>query len=569
MAFESPWEVAERAAGVLAPETDLLEDPDVARFGRALAMTVRGAGTNLAGTSEAILGYASDMARIPLVALARWFGAELNPPVEIDPRDRRFADPAWSANPAFYALRMTYLATSRLSERLVAAAKLDPETDAKARMATALMLDALAPTNLLPTNPAALKRAFDTAGTSVAKGASNFVYDMLNNNGRPRQVDTRPFTKGKNLAATPCKVVYRNELMELLQYEPQTPQVHAAPLLCSPPWINKYYVMDLAPGRSFIEWAVKHNRTVFAISYRNPPAEMSHVTMDDYLIHGPQTALDVVADITGAETVDIVGLCLGGALTTIAAAYLTESGDTRVGNLTLLNTLLDYSNPGPLGMFTDEAAVARLEKQMAKKGHLQGTSMAGTFDILRANDLIFSYVISNWLLGQDPPAFDILAWNSDSTRMPAAMHSFYLRNFYVNNRLAKGELQIAGQTISLGDIKQPAYIVGAENDHIVLWESAYASTGLLSGPVRFVLSSGGHIAGIVNPPGPKGWYLVADSHPPTASEWRQASTKRKGSWWEDWATWSTEHAGELIDPPPVGSNNYPVLYDGPGEYINT
>jgi polyhydroxyalkanoate synthase subunit PhaC len=393
--------------------------------------------------------------------------------------------------------------------------------------------------------------------------------DLLTNGGRPRQVDTTPFVKGKNLAATPAKVVYRNELMELMQYEPQTEQVHANPLLCSPPWINKYYVMDLSPGRSFIEWAIKHNHTVFAISYRNPPAEMSRVTMDDYLVHGPQTALDVISDITGAETIDIVGLCLGGAMTAIAAAYLAAIGDTRIGSTTLLNTLLDYSEPGALGLFTDESAVAKLERQMEKRGHLQGATMAGTFDLLRANDLIFNYVVSNWLMGQDPPAFDILAWNSDSTRMPAAMHSFYLRNFYVQNKLAKGELEIAGQTIDLGKIHQPAYIVGAENDHIVLWRGAYKSTGLLSGPVRFVLSSGGHIAGIVNPPGPKGWYLVSDEHPPDPDEWRRRASKHAGSWWQDWAGWSAKHAGELVDPPRMGSDTFPVLYDGPGEYINT
>jgi polyhydroxyalkanoate synthase subunit PhaC len=566
---ESAWEVAERAAGVLAPESDLFEETDVANFGRALALAARGAGTNPAGTAAAVAGFAADLARISAVAAARFLGSELAPPVEIDKRDRRFADPAWADNPVFYGLRMAYLAAGRLTDRLISAANLDPTIEAKARVTANLLLDALAPSNFLPTNPAALKRAFDTAGISVIKGASNFAYDLVNNGGRPRQVDTGPFVKGKNLAATPAKVIYRNELMELLQYEPQTDQVHAVPLLCSPPWINKYYVMDLAPGRSFIEWAIKHNRTVFAISYRNPPAEMSRVTMDDYLVHGPQTALDVVQDVTGAQTVDIVGLCLGGALTAIAAAYLTAAEDERVGSLTLLNTLLDYSKPGALGLFTDEAAVARLEKQMAKRGHLQGASMAGTFDILRANDLIFNYVVSNWLMGQDPPAFDILAWNADSTRMPAAMHSFYLRNFYVKNRLAKGELEIAGRTINLGVIKQPAYIVGAENDHIVLWEAAYASTGLLSGPTRFVLSSGGHIAGIVNPPGPKGWYLVGDNYPPSAAEWRSGATKHAGSWWEDWAVWSSQNAGDLTDPPPMGSETYPVLYDGPGEYINT
>ncbi len=304
MASESPRDVAERAASVLAPESDLFEDTDVAQFGRALALALRGAGTHGGSTAEAILGFVTDMARIPPVALGRLVGTDLSPPMQLDARDRRFSDPAWSANPAFYALRMAYAAMGQLTQRLIDAAKLDPKTDEKARVAVNLMLDALAPTNFLPTNPAALKRAFDTGGVSVAKGTSNFLYDLLNNSGRPRQVDTKPFTKGKNLAATPCKVVYRNELMELLQYEPQTEQVHATPLLCSPPWINKYYVMDLAPGRSFIEWAIKHNRTVFAISYRNPPAEMSRVTMDDYLVHGPHTALDVIEDITGAQRVD-------------------------------------------------------------------------------------------------------------------------------------------------------------------------------------------------------------------------------------------------------------------------
>ena len=414
-----------------------------------------------------------------------------------------------------------------------------------------------------------VKRAIDTAGKSIVDGAWNFVDDVLHNGGRPRQVDTSSFVLGKNLAATPSKVVYRNELMELLQYQPNTPKVHANPLLFSPPWINKYYVMDLAPGRSFVEWAVNHGRTVFAISYRNPGPEQADVTLDDYLVHGPRRALDVVEDITGAQTIDVVGLCLGGAMTAITAAYLNANGDSRVGALTLLNTLLDYSDPGVLRVFTDRRAVERLEKQMAQKGYLPGASMATTFDLLRPNDLIFNYIVSNWLMGQQPPAFDILAWNADSTRMPATMHSFYLRNFYVENKLATGRLELAGEPIRLVDIKQDTYLVGAENDHIVPWRSAYAATRLLSGPVRFVLSSGGHIAGIVNPPGPKGWYLVAERNTESPIEWRAKATRHAGSWWEDWVGWSREHAGPLVDPPPLGSNAHPVIYDGPGDYIRT
>src|SRR4051812_3706563 len=565
--------LAERAAGVLGPESALFEDLDAAGFGDALRRALRANLSHPVPALAASVRLAGDLARVPIAAAAQWFGREVEPPVPLDPKDRRFADPAWTNNPLFYATRLSYLVASRFARDLVAAAPLEPDVALKAAMATDLLLDAAAPTNLLPLNPAALKRAFDSGGVSLLKGARNFVDDLVNNGGRPRQVDASGFEVGGNLAATPAKVVYRNELMELLQYEPQTEQVHAAPLLCSPPWINKYYVMDLAPGRSFIEWAVQHGRSVFTISYRNASREMAGVTLDDYLVNGPQTALDVIQEITGAETIDIVGLCLGGALTAITDAYLRQSGDERIGTLTLLNTMLDYTEPGALGMFTDRSTVDRLARKMEREGVLEGATMAGTFDILRANDLIFNYVVSNWLMGQDPPAFDILAWNADSTRMPAAMHEFYLRNFYVDNKLAAGELEVAGKTIDLSAIKAPTYVVSAINDHIVPWQSSYKTTGLVSGPVRFVLSSGGHIAGIVNPPGPKAWYQVVptedDALPSSAHAWREAAERRAGSWWEDWARWSDEHAGPMQDPPRMGSERYPVLGEGPGTYVHT
>jgi len=385
----------------------------------------------------------------------------------------------------------------------------------------------------------------------------------------PRQVDTRPFEIGQNLAATPGKVVFRNDLMELIQYAPQTPQVKSVPLLASPPWINKYYIMDLAPGRSFLEWAITHERTVFAISYRNPDASMSDVTLDDYLVHGPQTALDVITDITGAPKIDIVGLCLGGALTGMLAAYLAGAGDDRIGSITLLNTLLDYSEPGVLGAFTDETTVSRLEKQMKQRGVLEGRQMATTFDALRPNDLIFNYVVSNWLLGQDPPAFDILAWNSDSTRMPATMHAFYLRSLYLRNELARGVMEVKGQRLSLADVGNDVYVVGAINDHIVPWHASYKTTGLMGGDVRYVLSSGGHIAGIVNPPGPKAWYEAAKApNPVTAQQWREAAEHHSGSWWEDWARWAGRRAGRRVEPPSMGSTKYPAIADAPGSYIH-
>jgi polyhydroxyalkanoate synthase subunit PhaC len=572
MADESSREMAEHAAGVLGPESDLFEDMDSAGFADALSKALQSSLSNPALPARASLQLATDLAQIPWVAATRWFGREIDTPVPVDPKDRRFADPAWSTNPWFYGMRLAYLSSCRFVRDVVTAAALDDDVARKAELALNLTLDALSPTNFFALNPAALKKAFDTGGSSVVKGWLTFLDDLVNNEGKPRQVDASGFEVGRNLAVTPGKVVFRNELMELIQYAPQTEQVHARPLLCSPPWINKYYVMDLAPGRSFIEWAVQHGRTVFAISYLNPSQDMADTTMDDYLVHGPQKALDVVQDITGAETIDIVGLCLGGALTAITAAYLTQGNDSRVGTLTLLNTMLDYAEPGVLGNFTDERTVERLIKKIARSGTLEGTSMAGTFDVLRANDLIFNYVVSNWLLGQDPPAFDILAWNSDSTRMPAAMHAFYLRNFYVRNKLAAGSLEIAGRTIDLSAIKSPTYVVSAINDHIVPWQSAYKTTGLVSGPVRFVLSSGGHIAGIVNPPTPKAWFLSDDTDataPASAEAWREKAQRHNGTWWEDWVRWADESAGEMVDPPAMGDEHYPVLDDAPGRYVHT
>jgi polyhydroxyalkanoate synthase subunit PhaC len=565
---EQAWWAGEEAAAALAPEVDLFARVDPADFGGSLLRTLwRAAAARPDEVAAAGLRFGAALSAVGPAAVRRFLGSPAPGPVPVDEKDRRFADRAWEDNPGYFAVRQAYLAVRRLAEDVVAAGRGDPVTDAKAALATGLLLDALAPTNFLVTNPAAVKRAFETGGASVLAGAANFVDDLLHNRGRPRQVDTAPFELGRTLAATPGKVVFRNDLMELIQYAPQTERVHAVPLVASPPWINKYYVMDLAPGRSFLEWAVRHRRTVFAISYRNPDPSMRDVGMDDYLLRGPRTALDVVGAITGAETVDVVGLCLGGALTAMTAAQLAATGDSRLGSLTLLNTLLDYSQPGALGAFTDEATIARLERQMARTGLLEGSSMAGTFDVLRANDLIFNYVVSNWLMGQSPPAFDILAWNADSTRMPAAMHSFYLRSLYRDNLLARGELELAGQRLSLSDIKSDAYVVGAINDHIVPWQASYQATRLLGGVVRYVLSSGGHIAGIVNPPTPKAWYQTCDAAAATPAAWRAAATRHAGSWWEDWTEWAAARAGPLGPPPPLGSDRYPPLADAPGDYV--
>ena len=560
-------EVARSAASALAPEAGALVDVDPALFGRALARAAVGAARRPAAVAEAGIKCAVDLTRATLSTALRALGQSAPAPLPPDGADRRFADPAWEDNPAFFWLCQSYLVFRRLAEDLVAAGELDEPTRAKATFAVSLLADALAPTNLLLTNPTALKRAFDTGGQSVLLGARNCLDDLRHNGGRPRQVDASPFQLGENMAATTSKVVFRNELIELLQYLPQTDEVHAVPLLASPPWINKYYIMDLAPGRSLIEWAVRQGRTVFAISYRNPDASMSGITMDDYSTDGMRAALDAVSEITGSETVDILGVCLGGALAAMTAAQLAGSGEDRIGTLTLINTLLDYSEPGVLGCFLDEGTIAKLERRMARKGYLDGADMAGTFNALRANDLIFNYVTSRWLMGKQPPAFDLLAWNEDATRLPAAMHSWYLRSCYVENQLAEGTMELGGQRLDLSTVKPDTYVVAAERDHIVPWRSSYRTTGLLGGDVRYVLASGGHIAGIVSPPDPKAWVMTSDENPPNAEEWRRAATRKGESWWEDWARWMADRAGPLGKPPRVGCRRHPVLADGPGEYV--
>ena len=559
-------QLGQDAAAALGPEGDLVAEFDMAGFAGSMLAVLNRAMEHPIQVGAASLRLGATMARIAQFTLARMAGTAAEPPIAAG-RDKRFTDPAWTDNPGFAALLQYYLATRQFSDQVLELGRGDQVTDAKAGLAASFLLDALSPTNFLLTNPAALKRAFDTGGGSLLAGTRNFLDDLAHNKGRPSQVDGSAFTVGQNLAVTPGQVVFANDLMELIQYRPQTETVHAIPLLASPPWINKYYIMDLSPGRSFIEWAVQHGHTVFAISYRNPDAGMSEVTLTDYLIGGPKTALDVISDITGADKINIAGLCLGGALTAMLAAYLAKTGDDRINSVTLLNTMLDYSEPGVLGAFTDEATVTRLERQMRKRGYLDGRQMSGTFDLLRANDLIFSYVASNWLMGQRPPAFDILAWNSDNTRMPAAMHSFYLRSLYLRNELAVGDLDLAGQRLSLGDITRDCYVVGAVNDHIVPWQASYQATRLLGGPVRYVLTSGGHIAGIVNPPGPKAWYLTGPEGLASAAEWRRAAEQQYGSWWVDWAGWTGPRAGQRVPPPAMGSRRYPPLADAPGSYV--
>lgn len=567
--FSDMSDVAGRAAEALAPESGILGQADPIDLAGTLGRAALAAAAHPVEVMAAGARFGANLLRAVARAAALTVGVDSDPVVEPQPGDRRFTDPTWRDNPLYLWYLQRHLLFERLTAELVEAAHLDPAVAAKLNFLRDVTVAGMSPTNFLWSNPVAVKRAFETGGRSVVRGLRNMAHDIMNNGGWPQQVDATSFEVGKNLAATPGQVVYRNELMELIQYRPQTDTVHAVPILCSPPWINKYYVMDLAPGRSFIEWAVQHGHTVFAISYRNPDPSMHHLTLESYLVHGPRAALDVIKDITGSEHVNVVALCLGGTLAMMLLAYLAAIGDDTVSSVTLLNTLIDFGDPGILGAFTDRTTIERLEKRLQRDGILPADNMRRTFDLLRPDDLVFNYIARSWLMGEPPPAFDILAWNEDSTNMPAAMHSFYLRSCYLENRFAGGELELCDERLDLSAIDADTFIVGAVNDHIVPWKSSYRTTQLLpKANVTYVLSSAGHIAGIVNPPGPKATSQTRSDNPADPEAWREGATEEHRSWWELWAEWAVERGGPMQEPPPLGSEAHPPLGEAPGTYVH-
>jgi polyhydroxyalkanoate synthase len=570
--FESAVSGFESVSRSVLDRLGIAEDPlvgaDPVAFLRSLVSAGGALAKNPAGTAAASGRLAIGLAAAVRAAGARAVGIDESGPVSAAPSDKRFRDPAFVDNPLYYLLAQEYLLSSQMVDELLDAAELNGAEEIKARFAARFIVDALSPTNMLPGNPAALRRAFDTGGKSVVNGAKNMLGDIIHNGGWPSQVDSTGFEIGVNMAATPGAVIYRSELIELIQYEPVDKQVHAVPLLFCPPWINKYYIMDLAPGRSLIEWAVQHGHTCFAISYRNPDASMRDLNFSDYLRQGILDAVRVVREITGAEEVNTLSVCLGGTLTALALAHNAAKGDRSIKSATFLNTLTDFSTPGVLGVFTDEPTIAGLEKQMAKAGFLDSSNMAHTFDALRANDLIFSYVVNNWLLGNRPPAFDLLVWNKDSTRMPAKMHSQYLRSCYLHNEFARGEFEVDGQKLDPAKIDIDTYVLAAVDDHIVPWVSGYKTTQLFGGANRFVLSTSGHIAGIVNPPGPKAKHWTNDAHPADPQEWKDNATLQTGTWWEDWTKWVARQGGpKVAAPAKLGSKGYPVIESAPGSYV--
>lgn len=506
--------------------------------------------------------------------LARCGGglSALEPLHQIEPAkgDSRFDMPEWQHHPLYRIIEQVYLLVS--SDLLQQASRvdgLDPDEQQRLAFHVGQFIEALSPTNFPPTNPAVLQRLLETGGASLAEGLRNLLDDLRE--GRISMTDTTAFEPGRNLAITPGKVVYRNRLIELIQYEPQTKQTHAVPLLFVPPWINKYYVLDLQPKNSFVRYLVEQGFTVFMISWKNPDASMEDITFEDYMTDGPLVASDVAREITGSATVNPVGYCIGGTLLTMTLAYLAAQKDTRFGAATFMVTLQDFSEVGETAVFIDEPQIEYIERQMLERGYLDSRHMANMFNLLRSTDLIWNNVVNNYLLGDKPPAFDLLYWNNDGTRMARAAHSFYLRNTYLENNLIKpNQVVLKGQRIDLGRITQDLYAVGAERDHIVPWHSAWRITQLTRGQVRFVLASSGHIAGIINPPARgKGAYWVNESATPTADAqaWFQQATRHEGSWWTDWVGWLEPHSGEKVPAPAVGSDRYPPLCDAPGTYV--
>ncbi len=489
--------------------------------------------TNPAKLQQAQTDLAEDYARLWQAMEAARKGLSPDPVAAPDPGDRRFKDDEWDQNPAFNAIKQYYLLTSRWIEGLVRNVEgLDPKSRLKAEFYTRQFLSAMAPTNFIATNPKVMRAIQQTEGESLRKGLSNLFDDVERGKGNLRisLTDLDAFTPGENIAATPGKVIYQNDLMQLIQYQPATEKVYRRPLLIVPPWINKFYVLDLQPKNSFIKWAVDQGHTVFVISWVNPDERLTHKVFDDYVLEGPMAALDAIQKATGEAEVNAIGYCIGGTLLACTLAHMAVKGDKRVASATFFTTLVDFAEPGELGVFIDEEQIGLLEKHMQKKGYMDGAQMAQVFSMLRENDLIWSAFESNYMLGKSPRPFDLLYWNSDSTRMPVMMHSFYLREMYLNNRLIQPDaLTIAGTPIDLRRIKQPAYILSTREDHIAPWRSTYTATQLYSGPVKFVLAGSGHIAGVINPPAANKYgYWTHTRKVKTPEAWLKGATHNEG-----------------------------------------
>jgi len=488
--------------------------------------------------------------------------------VAVPPGDRRFKAREWSEQPYFSLLKQYYLLAA---EYLTALAEISPATGHdKQRLAflTRQYAEALSPTNFTTTNPEVIKKALETQGLSLTQGLTNLLTDARQ--GRITMSDATAFAVGRNLAITPGSVVFRNDLIELIQYAPTTERTYQRPLLIVPPCINKYYILDLQPENSFVRWAVSQGQSLFLISWRNITPELGHLQWDDYLETGIFTAMEVVKEISGSPTLNTLGFCVGGALLSSALAVLAARQDESVHSVTLFTTMLDYQDPGEIGVFVSSEALALREDALIKGEIVQGSELAGAFASLRANDLVWNYHVKNYLKGETPPPFDLLHWNGDSANLAGPMYAYYVRNLYIDNKLRlPGALTMTGATIDLSAVRMPAYVYASREDHIVPWPSAYRSVELLGGPATFVLGASGHIAGVINPPASRKRNFWINPAPAASHEaWLAGAQSHPGSWWPHWGQWLAEYSGDLVpSPQSAGSAAYPPLAAAPGTYV--
>lgn len=505
-------------------------------------------------------------------AVKRMAGEQTEPVAAPDPRDKRFADPEWSQNQFFDFLKQAYLLGSQWADRLVKdAAGIDETTRKKAEFYVKQIANAVSPSNFVLTNPELLRETLASNGENLVRGMHMLSEDIKAGQGtlKIRQSDPSMFDVGRNLAVTPGKVVFQNELMQLIQYEATTKQVLKIPLLIVPPWINKFYILDLTPEKSFIKWCVDEGITVFVLSWVNPDARLAKKSFEEYMREGAITALDVVAKVTGEKQVHAIGYCVGGTLLSITLAYLAAKKQSRVKSATLFAAQVDFSFAGDLLVFVDEERIKQLEAHMKEQGYLEASRMANTFNMLRSNDLIWPYIVNNYMRGKKPMPFDILYWNSDATRMPAGNHSFYLRNCYLDNKLSKGKMEIGGTKLDLKKVKVPVYNLATREDHIAPAKSVLFGSQFFGGPVKYVLAGSGHIAGVVNPPG-KAKYQYWTAGKPAGSnvdDWLKRATEHPGSWWPDWLKWLKSHDAKTAPARKIGGGKLKPTEDAPGSYV--
>ena len=512
-------------------------------------------------------------------SVRRFLGEEVEPVVTAAPGDARFKDSDWNDRQYFDFWKQAYLLTANWVEDMVENVEgLDENTKRRAEFYVNQIASAMSPSNFVFTNPEVMRETMATNGENLVKGMQLLADDLSRSKDllRISQTDHEAFEVGKNLAITPGKVVFQNDIFQLIQYAPSTDEAHKVPLLIIPPWINKFYILDLVPKKSFISWAVAQGFTVFIVSWVNPNEELSHKTFEDYMIDGVLEAVSAVEKATGEPKVNALGYCVGGTLLASTLAYMAGKGDHRIVSATFLTTQVDFTRAGDLLVFIDDAQLKSLEEMMTERGYLEGARMATVFNMLRPRDLIWPYVVNNYLLGKKPFPFDLLFWNSDSTRMPAANHAFYLREFYHNNTLAKGEMSLGGEKLKLGKVTIPVYELATREDHIAPAESVFKGAKMFAGPVRFVLAGSGHIAGVVNPP-EKMKYQYWTGKKPTSKKsqaenleaWIENAKEHPGSWWPDWAKWLADHSGKMIEARKPGDGKLKPIEDAPGSYVKS